>query len=58
MRLIAEREKERLRSEIRKKLPPEPSSSETRKISRLRFRIPAKQSESEEESSGCHVLIN
>ncbi len=51
-RVEEEREKERLRAEIRRKLPPEPSINESAKISRLRFRIPAKNPESEEAASG------
>ena len=50
-----EKEKERRRADIRRKLPAEPSATDSRKLARLRFRIPKKgdsESGAEEENGG------
>jgi hypothetical protein len=52
-----ERQKERRRTEIRRKLPAEPSATDSRKLARLRFRIPKKGNvESEEEENGGKLI--
>ena len=53
-----DRQKERRRNEIVRKLPAEPSATDSRKLARLRFRIPNKKdSESAEEENGGKLLL-
>ena len=48
-----ERSRERIRNEIRRRLPKEPEATDSRKMARLRFRIPVKgDAENMEEDSG------
>ncbi len=53
-----ERSKERKRNEIRRRLPKEPEATDSRKMARLRFRIPAKgdADNMEEESGNGNIL--
>jgi hypothetical protein len=48
----AEQAKERKRNEIRRRLPKVPEASDTRKVARLRFRVPARGS-TEENDDGA-----